>query len=94
MVSPSLRGKTQAFARVMQSGAEVEFTLFIFGATFHRRQNEVSREAHWLDRRVRTAKPLLHHHCHSRCASGRVRIQLRFRSCKSGQWTIGGVIVD
>ncbi len=34
MVSPSLRGKTQAFARVMQSGAEVEFTLFIFGATY------------------------------------------------------------
>jgi hypothetical protein len=33
VINPSLRGKTQAFARVMQSGAEVEFTLFIFGGT-------------------------------------------------------------
>jgi len=34
MSSPGLPGKTQAFARVMQSGTEVELTLFIFGGSY------------------------------------------------------------
>ena len=34
MESPRLRGTPQPFARVMQSGAQVEFALFIFGGSY------------------------------------------------------------
>jgi hypothetical protein len=34
MTSPSFQGKPQAFARVMQQGAEVELTLYIFGGSY------------------------------------------------------------